>query len=373
MERQKQLSKKLIPADARLHNRSLILASLLHRGQLSRSDLAKQTGITKATVSDLVAGLMDDGLVVERGAREAAKPGRPAILLEFNRAHSAVVALDLSSHLSFRGALVNLDSSIALERSVELDGAVGEAALDRARELVAALLKLADGPVLGVSVGTPGRVLDDGHVVDAPALEWDAIDLRAAFADIADLPLLIANDANLAAIAERRFGGGSDDLVLVRIGRGVGAGLLIDGRVRSGSHAIAGEIGHVTVGDGAGPLCPCGRTGCLESWIAAPQLTDARELSLSETELLEALTLAGTHLGIVLAPIVTAVDTDEIVLSGSAELLGGSFRDAVETTLRERTLRGLHPSMPVRLAAAGDTAVLRGAAALLVERELRIA
>lgn len=363
-------SRGAVPADARRHNRSLVLSTLLHKGPLGRADLAAITGITKASMTDIVGALVAEGIVSEGGTREESRIGRPAILLSLERSFQHVISIDLSSHQSFDGAVMELDGTVVTRSSRPLGGATGDKAFTVFADLVAELEAESRRPLVGLAVGTPGRVLEGGRNVEAPALGWHGVDLLELAAKIVDLPCLIENDANLAAVAERRIGGGADDLLFIRIGRGVGAGVLIEGRLQEGQRSIAGEIGHVTVGDGSGPICACGRTGCLEAWIAVPHLA-ARIEALDAQEQERELAIAGERLGIVLAPVVASIDTSEIVVSGPADLLDGSFRESAEMTLRRRTLPGLQPDVPIRVAGTRD-AVLLGAAVRLVERELGI-
>lgn len=363
-------SRGAVPADARRHNRSLVLSTLLHEGPLGRADLAAITGITKASMTDIVGALLAEGIVSEAGTREESRIGRPAILLSLDRSFQHVISIDLSDHQNFYGAVMELDGTVVTRSSRPLGGATGENAYAVFAELATELKAASKRPLVGLTVGTPGRVLNGGRSVEAPALGWRGVDLLGLATDIVNLPCLVENDANLAAVAERRIGGGADDLLFIRIGRGVGAGVLIEGRLQEGQRSIAGEIGHVTVGDGSGPMCACGRTGCLEAWIAVPHLS-ARVEAVDAEERTTELAIAGERLGVVLAPVVASIDTSEIVLSGPADLLDGAFRESAEVTLRRRTLPGLQPDVPIRIAGTRD-AVLLGAAFRLVERELGI-
>jgi predicted NBD/HSP70 family sugar kinase len=163
----------------------------------------------------------------------------------------------------------------------------------------------------------------DGMVVRAPNLEWTKVPLQAALSDRFGVPVVVANDANTSVLAEHSFGHGTGDLMLVRIGPGVGAGLLLGGSALHGSRFAAGEIGHVVVGTDGGDLCSCGKHGCLETWIAVPRL----EAKLADAALGAArddiLREADARLGVALAPIVGALDLGDVVLSGPESLLAG--------------------------------------------------
>lgn len=360
---------KVLPEHARAHNRSLVLQTLFHQGAMSRADLSRETGLTRVTISDLIAELIEDGYVAERGTREVTGPGKPAILVDLDREGHRIIGLDLSRSDRFLGAVLTLDGEIVArhEASVPADPADILATVIRlTRELVAD----AHAPVLGVGVGSPGIVDDHGTVLTAPNLRWTDIDLEGILRAEVSLPVLVANDANAAVLAEYTLGGAGDDVMLVRVGRGVGSGLLSGGQPMRGSRFAAGEIGHVTVGTDGGPVCVCGKVGCLEAWLSVPSLE--RALAEDGAERDAVLRDAGERLGIALAPVVGALDLSEIVLSGPSRLLDGPLAIATVETLRARTLAELHDGVQVRMTEQGDDIVLRGAAVMVLSGQLGV-
>ena len=360
----------MLPEHARGHNRSLVLQMLFHQGAMSRADLARETGLTRVTISDLVSDLIADGFVAERGVREASGPGKPAMLVDLDRDGHRIVGLDLSGSDAFIGAVLTLDGDIVARASVPVPAGaqdVVEAVVSLARGLVAD----AHAPVLGIGVGTPGIVNDRGVILTAPNLGWAGFDLESALREALGVPVLVANDANAAVLAEYTFGGAGDDVLLVKVGRGVGSGLLASGQPMGGAHFAAGEIGHVTVGTDGGPVCVCGKVGCLEAWLAVPALT-ARLAEASDAERDGILRDAGERLGIALAPIVGVLDVSEIVLSGPPELLDGPLAEATVETLRARTLAEYHDGVRVRMTEQGLDIVLRGAAVMVLSGQLGV-
>ena len=360
---------KLLPEHARAHNRSLVLQTLFHQGAMSRADLSRETGLTRVTISDLIAELIEDGYVAERGTREVTGPGKPAILVDLDREGHRIIGLDLSRSDRFLGAVLTLDGEIVArqEASVPADPADIVATVIRlTRELVAD----AHAPVLGVGVGSPGIVDDHGTVLTAPNLRWTDIDLEGILRAEVSLPVLVANDANAAVLAEYTFGGAGDDVMLVRVGRGVGSGLLSGGQPMLGGRFAAGEIGHVTVGTDGGPVCVCGKVGCLEAWLSVPSLE--RALAEEGADATAVLRDAGERLGIALAPIVGALDLSEIVLSGPSPLLDGPLAEATVETLRARTLAEFHDGVQVRMTEQGEDIVLRGAAVMVLSGQLGV-
>lgn len=363
---------KVLPEHAREHNRSLVLQTLYTAGALSRADVARETGLTRVTVSDLVADLIADGLVVERGQREGVRPGKPATLIDIARDSHQIIGVDLSDHARLRGALLNLDGEIIERIEAPFEGAEGDTATQQVVDLVLALAQRATHPVLGVGVGTPGVVDPDGTVLTAPNLGWAREPLRRILAERTGLPIVVANDANAAALAEHGFGEATGDALVVTVGHGVGAGLVLHGIAVTGSRSAAGEIGHVTVGTDTGPLCACGKHGCLEAWLAVPRVEAALAAAASEEARAAVLTEAGNRLGIALAPVVAALDLPEIVLAGPAGIIDGPLIAAAADTLRARTLPDSHGHVVLRRSGLGPDIVIRGAAVMVLSARLGV-
>ncbi len=357
------------PGDARAHNRSLVLQSLFRTAPRSRADLARITGLTRVTVSDVVTGLLADGLVDELGPRTETRVGKPATLVALNAAAAHVVALDLSENAAVRGALLDLSGAVLERTERPRDGRTGEDAValvvDLARDLVAGSTR----PVLGVGVGTPGVVSPDGTVLDAPNLGWHDVRLAERLAGAVAAPVHVGNDANTAALAEHTFGGADEGgTLVVTVGQGVGAGLLLDGVLLQGRRWAAGEIGHVVVADD-GPPCACGNTGCLETFLAEPVLRQA----IADGDDDGARTRAGRLLGTALAPVVTTLNLSEVVLSGPRDLLEGPLVEATLAVIRRRTMPVVTEQLHVRLSALGEDTVLLGAAVLVLSGQLGVA
>ncbi|WP_349897819.1 ROK family transcriptional regulator [Parafrigoribacterium soli] len=370
-------SEKVLPEHARVHNRALVLQTLYGSGRQSRADVARSTGLTRVTVSDLVAELMADGLVVELGPREtppseSVQRGKPAILLDIDRASFNIIGIDLGGHSVFRGAVLDLAGTVLHESELPLPNGVpegGAAAIERSFALVEGLIGAVSAPILGIGVGSPGIVDASGTVLSAPNLGWQHEPLQARLAEQFSLPVAVMNDANAAVLAEHSFGEARGDLMVVTVGQGVGSGLVLGGGQLFGSHHAAGEIGHVVV-DPDGEPCRCGKSGCLETWLAIPRLQAKLEVSATSAARDEVLREAGRRLGIALAPIVGVLDLDEIVLSGPASYLDGALIEAADATLRARTMAAFSGQLTLRMSTLGDDIVLRGAAAAVLSRQL---
>jgi len=362
-------SGKLLQEDARRHHRALILQELFRQGPASRADLARTTALTRVTVSDLVNEMVAEGLVEELGAPQESRVGKPPTLVGFVPEAAHIVCLDLSRDDWMLGAVVNLAGEVKERRQLALDGRRGTDAFDLVHRLAAELVSAAARPVLGVGVGSPGVVDASGTVLDAPNLSWHGVPLAASLRERLGVPVFVANDANIAALGEHTFGDATGGgLMVLRIGKGVGAGLILEGQLLHGHRSAAGEIGHVVV-EPRGEKCACGRVGCLETLLAVPnlkkRLDDAgdREKVLRKT---------GERLGAALAPVVGTLNLHELVLSGPNDLLDGPLRDAAAKTIRRNTMPVIGDELVVRTSALGEDVVLVGAAVLVLSGELGV-
>ncbi|WP_345764828.1 ROK family transcriptional regulator [Diaminobutyricibacter sp. McL0608] len=364
---------KVLPEHARTHNRSLVLQTLYRSGQVSRADIARETGLTRVTISDLVAGLIADGLVVELGQRDDARPGKPAVLLDMNRAATQIIGVDLSEHAVFRGAVLDIDGVILASAEVPLAGSRGDEATRKVLDLVDRLVALATAPVLGIGIGSPGIVDPSGVVIAAPNLGWSELELQRIVGERTSLPVHVANDANVAVLAEHGFGNADGDMMLVKVGHGVGSGLLVAGALVFGSRFAAGEIGQVMVGTDDGAEAPYDREKCLEAWLAVPRLESrVAAAAIAGEPVAPVLREAGQRLGVALAPIIGALNLSEVVLSGPTELLDGPLIEAVGETIRNRTMAGFHSDATLRMTDLGRDIVVRGSAVMVLSGQLGV-
>ncbi|MFE7504609.1 MULTISPECIES: ROK family transcriptional regulator [Promicromonospora] len=361
---------KVLPEHARAHNRSLVLQHLFHEGPTSRADLARATSLTRVTISDLVSVLITEGLVEELGTRPGQRVGKPAILVGLRTDAYQIVAVDLTEHGHMRGAVLSLTGQIQVRRQLDIDGRTGDELVDLLTRFVRRLVAAANHPVIGVGVGSPGIIDLDGRVVEAPNRGWYDVPLAELLGERLGLPVHVANDANTAALGEFTYGGATGSMLVVTVGAGVGAGVVVDGVRVHGQRDAAGEIGHVTVVDDGEP-CACGRVGCLETVLSVPALRRA-VADKSQEDSDAALASAGRVLGVTLAPVVSALNLTEVLLSGPRDLLDGPLREAALDTIRQRTMPAINTGLQLRMAALDEDVVLAGAAVLVLSAQLGV-
>ena len=375
-------SSKVLPGDVRATHRSMVLQHLFHSGPGSRADLARSTGLTRVTVSDLVGELLTEGLVAELGQEsEEGKVGKRGTLVGLRTNAFQIVAVDLRDDELLHGALVDLSGAVLEQRSTRFTKPQGEVALADLTAFCRELVAAATCPVLGVGVASPGIIGADGTVLEAPNRDWYDLSLARTLTAALGVPVHVSNDADAAALGEWTYGGASGSgLLVLTVGHGVGAGIVVDGALVRGHGHAAGELGHVTAVDerdrddspvGPPSPCACGRTGCLETILALPALR-RRVAGLDPEAADAALASVGRRLGIVLAPVVSALNLAEVVLSGPPELLGGPLRDAALAVIRERTMPVTSRGLQLRVTSLGEAAPLSGAAVLVLSGQLGV-
>jgi N-acetylglucosamine repressor len=380
------LPTKATHQQTRVHNERLVVRTLYDLGPISRAEVARLTGLTRTTVSDVVASLLDEGVVREIG-RGPSSGGKAPILLEVDDDARLVVGLDLGEQ-RFAGSLVNLRGEIRRTVELAVDGRDGDAALVLVFDLLDQLLDGSTAPLLGIGIGTPGLVDSrTGTIRRAVNLDWRDLPLGSIVAERYDVPVNVANDSQAAALAEYTYAGGDrvPNLIAIRVGRGVGAGLILRGSLFQGDGSGAGEIGHVVVVDDDGALCHCGRIGCLET-VAGMRAIETRAaaatghptdlaavraaIDAGEAWAIAVADEAGAALGRAIAGLIGALDIRRIVLLGPVTELGDAWLAAVRREARTRALALLADDIEIAVARPTTNVVIRGASALLVAREL---
>lgn len=362
-------------------------------GSATRTGLAQQTGLSRATVSNAIGRLMADGLVYEvvpeAGPGAGSGRGRPATVVRLTAPSGVVVGLDFG-HSHLRAAVGDLAGQVLAEDHRELqvdnspDDAIAAAASDF-RQLLDSIESTA-ADVIGVVMGLPspvdrssGRIVSNnilpGWVDRAPAVELQ---------QRIHLPVVLDNDANLAALGEMTYGAatGIRNLVYVKASTGIGAGLIFDGRLYRGNTGTAGELGHVQINpDGA--ICRCGNRGCLETLVSIPHvlatlqpmyhepLTIADVLRLvaaGDVSARRVVTDAGRVIGRALADLCNVLNPGALVVGGELSAAGEPFTAGIREAIDRHTQPVIARAVSIRTGALADRAEVLGAIALAIQR-----
>ncbi|MFC5752736.1 ROK family transcriptional regulator [Actinomadura rugatobispora] len=367
-------------------SRRAILDALKQSFPATRQELSRRTGLAPSTVAGIVRGLLAEGLVHEHAASDHAGRGRPSSRLSPRRPPGHLVGIDFG-HTHISAVLASTAQEVVAEGRVPLDvDASAGNALDQAAALVADLLDrtgVPAGSVLRTAAGIPGPINQEtGRIQSATILAgWAGVRPREELTDRLGGEVLIANDAELAALAEHTHGAGRDvsDLVYVKASHGIGAGLILAGRRYTGAYGASGEIGHTLIQEG-GAQCRCGQRGCLESVVSIDevwrQLTAAglplpeRPGDLSLDALVDnpvaarIVADAGRSIGRVLSDLCNALDPAMLVIGGELATGGDPLLEGIRESLRRFAQPAISDRVRVRSSALGPRAGLVGALTL---------
>ncbi|MBT3336535.1 MAG: ROK family transcriptional regulator [Anaerolineae bacterium] len=362
-------------------------------GGISRAGIAKEIGLSRAAVTTIVNDLISAGII--RDAKQQAKTsGRPRTLLEIAPEAGYVAGIDMgATHL--RVVVTNFGAHVVTEKEISFNIAQGpEACIAQADQILRESLAAKDISIQSLSAigfGVPGPISSDAGMVIAPPIMpgWDRFPIRDTLEELWQQPVSVNNDAELGALGEWAYGAGrgAQDLAYIKVGTGIGAGLLIDGRIYRGSTGSAGEIGHLTM-DNEGPRCTCGNRGCLEAFSGghaiAQQAIDAiqngqhtqisriplKDISAKDVasaaqrgdlvaqQIMEE---AGQHLGVAIAGLVNIFNPDMIVVGGGVAQIGDLFLEPVRKTVEQRSLPAAATNVRITTALLGRRSSSLGA------------
>jgi glucokinase-like ROK family protein len=368
---------------------------------VSRSEMTEALGVSRSKISLEVGRLIEVGLLVEDGLAES-DGGRRSSLLRIPRSAGLIAAVELGAS-SIDVALADLGGELLAHRGTPADIKDGPMpVLGRAKKLLSDLLgDQGAGPrdVLAVGVGVPGPVEHASGLLNSPPIMpgWDRFPIRDAFADEYAAPVFVDNDVNIMALGEHRGGvaKGVDNVLFVKIGTGIGGGIIADGHLYRGTQGCAGDIGHICA-DPEGPVCACGNRGCLEAMAGAPAIAakaeryaregvspilkgmldgreelDARDVGeaagLGDYHALEIIKESGRLVGRVLATLVSTLNPSLIIIGGGVAYVGHALLGEIRSTVYRRSLPLATRNLPVVLSELEGTAGVTGASVLAAE------
>jgi predicted NBD/HSP70 family sugar kinase len=367
-------------------NRSLVLNTIRLEGPISRAQIARGTGLSAATVSGLVSELLDDDLILEREEGDSSGGRRP-VLLSLNPSGGYVMGIKLmEDHLI--AALTNLEANVVDSMNVPFNSMEPEEVVQAVADGVEHLLAKNQIPptkLFGIGVGLAGIVEQETGILRlSPIFGWQGLPFGKMVQNKLQVPVYIDNDVNTVTLTEKWFGMARDidHFLTVTIGRGVGLGIVANGRLYRGKGG-AGEFGHVVV-DPEGDLCSCGKRGCLETFVSDPSLLkraradrslgkqvqsidDLRKLAREGNPSAKTVyALAGEMLGRGIANLINVFDPQMIILTGEGVKARDLFVETMFTAVKSHTMPGMGKDTVVHIDELEDLAWARGAAGLVL-------
>ncbi len=375
----------------REYNERLVLNLVRRAGRLSRADIAKRTHLSRSTVSSIIVDLLEANLVREVGAGRS-RGGRRPILLEFNGQAGYIVGVDLgATHILALVTDLEARPVARLEEPFTIEEGP-EVGLERVVRLIGQALEQAGlrmEQVFGVGIGIPGPLdFATGKPIFPPIMPgWHDTPIRERLRERLGKPVHLDNDANLGAIGEYWWGAGrgARNVAFIKVGTGIGCGLILEGKIYRGEIGSAGEIGH-TVIDEDGPPCRCGSSGCLEALAARPAILQAarqsgkfaRKDNISILDLIEAayqgdptarllFAQAGRRIGTALIGLVNLLNPGVIIIGGGVARAGPLLLDPLCETVRRRALGVAAPRTRIVASQLGAEAIAIGAVTVVLQ------
>ncbi|MGD8752213.1 MAG: ROK family transcriptional regulator [Anaerolineales bacterium] len=385
------------PFNVRNSNKLVVLDLIRFTpGGISRADLARKIGLSRSAVTSIVNDLLA-GKLVRESENGPATGGRRPILLEINPLFGYVVGIDIgATHLGM--VLTDLSAHVLNESEVPFD--VARDPETCFAEVDAELRKLCNTHGLSIcdltaiGLGVPGPVIAEaGMLIDPPLMpQWDAHPIKSRMEEKWGCPVSLNNDAELGALGEWAYGAGRGEcnLVYIKVGTGVGAGLMMDGRIYLGATGSAGEIGHSMIKD-HGPLCSCGNRGCLEAMAGGKAIAERAKRAVSQgqrTQLItiqpienitardvavaarmgdllaqEIVTEAGEYLGIAIANLINLINPSVVVVGGGVAQMGDLLLEPIRYTAEKRSLQAASQAARITTAVLGRRSTSMGAVA----------
>lgn len=366
-------------------NRSIVLNMIKEQGPIGRAQVARNSGLSPAAITNITGDLLTEGWILETEPGQSSGGRRP-ILLEINPRGGYVVGLKVTES-GVVGVLTDLNADVLAKEEDSLDGTSPEAVAACLASKVDALCQIADIPrdeLLGVGVGLAGVVnASTGVSRHHPFLGWRDAPIGVLLQAHVHVPVYIDNDVNNLTFAERLFGHGRgvDDFAVVTIGRGVGLGMVFHGQIYSGASGGAGEFGHTIIQED-GPLCDCGKYGCLETYVgesgllrsasesdipALDSVDELIDLGLEGNEAAIAIFAnAGDMLGRGISNLINLLNPSLILISGEGVRAGKMLFDPMEAAIEKHTMPVLSPDTEIVIDPWGDDAWAIGAACLVL-------
>lgn len=390
------------PTSVRQVNKESILEMIRWAPEgTSRAEIAQQLGVSRATVSAVVDRLIDSGLVLERG-EGVSRGGRRPIVLEIAGDGGRVVGVDIgATHLTV--ILTDLRGRVLAETQSSIDVLKGaKKTLSRVCEQVRETVQRAGcswDDIHAIGVGVPGPVITAEGTVSTPPLMpgWDSYPIRDYLVEQWGTTVTVDNDADLGALGEWAYGAGQQmsSLTYIKIGTGIGCGILLDGRIYHGVQGTAGEIGHMTI-SADGPPCSCGNYGCLEAMAGGRAIAERAQLAvkagqrtlLADGGPIEAITArhvaeaaqagdsvsqqllsdAGRHIGSAVATLINLLNPGLVLVGGGVAQAGVHLLRPLREAALQRSLRASMRATRIEVGALGHRATAMGAVALAISR-----
>ena len=371
-------------------NKALVLETVMQHAPLSRAAISAKIGLNKASVSSLVNEWLTEQLVLEMGLGESSGGRKPMMLL-FNERAGYALGVDLGVNY-ISAILTDLAGEIVYRKRIDLH-------THQPTEVIHLLIQLiqeviAEAPpspygIIGVGIGVPGIVDEQGSILSAPNLGWNSVSLQQLLAEAISVPMLIDNEANVGAIGEQQFGCGrtASHLIYISAGIGIGTGLIVNHQIYRGTSGFSGELGHMTIQADGGLLCSCGNRGCWEMYASEQALLKratneinklfpttpdiqalVRSAEANQSDVIRLFADIGRYLGIGIANTINVFNPEMIIIGNRLSIAKRWLQDSLYESVMQHSLSTHHQRVRLEFASLGLDSAALGAASMAISK-----
>jgi glucokinase-like ROK family protein len=388
-------------------NKIKIVTLIRNTESISRADIARESGLSAPTVSRIVDGLIDKGIVQEIGKGNSHGGRRPK-LLKFSAADNGIIGIDLGT-TNIYGVLTDFDANIIAEirRPTRVEEGFPKV-MERTSEVIEALMSSPENStrmIHGIGMAVAGLINRRRNIVEfSPDFHWHNVDVVGALAGKHDIPVIFDNVTRVMAIGEKWYGIGKtcSDFICVNVGYGIGAGIVVDGQPMYGPFGMAGEFGHITLAKDSTIQCECGNYGCLEALASGHAIAKAAQVELNSggksllrdlcngqvglitAEMVAAAAKQGDlvaweifdrameYLGVGIASLVNLFTPEVVIIGGGVSQAGEILFDRVRRTVLARSMNKISEGLLIKPATFGAKAAVMGAVSLILKDVLSL-
>ncbi|MCC3357886.1 ROK family transcriptional regulator [Bacillus sp. REN16] len=367
------------------NNKALVLQLIIENEPISRADIAQTSGLNKTTVSTLVTELLEEDLIFESGPG-ASSGGRRPVILHFNKDAGYAIGIDIGVNYVL-SVITDLKGNILIEKNQTVGRTTYASIMNIVQDMIQSLMdempKSRYG-IVGIGVGVPGIVNNEGSILLAPNLGWSNIQFKEELEKLYKVPVIIENEANAGAVGEQQFGAGQDNenILYISAGIGIGVGIIVNKELYKGKNGFSGEMGHMII-DMNGKRCNCGSRGCWEAYASEQALIEMSDPNIESLEMLielaessdeKAINLfdeIGKYLGFGINNIINTFNPEQVIIGNRLTLAQKWLEPAIRNTIEKHTLAFHQNNLQLNFSKLGKYSTSLGVSAFAVDNFIK--
>ncbi len=367
------------------NNKALVMQLIIEQEPISRADIAQISGLNKTTVSTLVTELLEEDLIFESGPG-VSSGGRRPVILHFNKKAGYAIGIDIGVNYVL-SVLTDLKGNILIEKNQPLTRTTYATVMSIVQGMIQSLMdempKSRYG-IIGIGVGVPGIVNNEGAILLAPNLGWSNIQFKEDLENLYEVPVIIENEANAGAVGEQQFGAGQDqkNILYVSAGIGIGVGIIVNKELYKGKSGFSGEMGHMII-DMNGKRCNCGSRGCWEAYASEQALLEMADPNSDSLEALIQLAgngdektkmlfeEIGSYLGLGINNIINTFNPEQVIIGNRLGLAKEWLEAPIRNTIEKHTLAFHQSDLTLNFSKLGKYSTSLGVSAFVVDHFIK--